>query len=111
VGFVADDEVPIRRCLQFRFQFVRTRSHVETHDETVLLDKWIAGDGSFDLITSQNVEAQPEFLGHLVLPLLDQTSWRDDQTALKIATDQEFLDEQSRHDGLAGAGIIGEQKA
>ena len=67
--------------------------------------------GGFDLVAGQDVEAEAEFLGQLVLPLLDQTSGRDDEAALKIAADQELLDEQSRHDGLAGAWIVGEQEA
>ena len=96
---------------ELRLQLVGTRRHVEPHDQPVLLDERIAGDRGFDLIAGQDVEAEAEFLGHLVLPLLDQTSGRDDQAALEIAADQQFLDEQSRHDGLAGAGIVGEQEA
>ena len=33
------------------------------------------------------------------------------RAALQIASDQKLLDEQSRHDGLAGSGIVGEQEA
>jgi hypothetical protein len=32
------------------------------------------------------------------------------QTPLKIATGDQFFDEQPRHDGFAGAGIVGQQK-
>jgi hypothetical protein len=68
VRFVANDEVPIRRRLQFGLQLGRTRGHVEPHDETILFNEWIASDGSFNLITGQDVEAEAKFLGHLVLP-------------------------------------------
>jgi hypothetical protein len=51
-------------------------------DEPVTLDKRIAGDRGFDLITCDRVEAEPELLGHLVLPLLDKVARRDDQAAL-----------------------------
>jgi hypothetical protein len=111
VRFVANDEVPIRRRLQFGLQLGRTRGHVEPHDETILFNEWIASDGSFNLITGQDVEAEAKFLGHLVLPLLDKASGRDDQTALEVAADQEFLDEQPCHDGLAGTRIVGKQEA
>ena len=35
----------------------------------------------------------------------------DDETALQIATGDQLFDEQSRHDRLAGAGIVGKQEA
>ena len=63
------------------------------------------------MVAGQDVEAEAKFLGHLILPLLHQPPGRDDQTALEIAADQELLDEQSCHDGLAGTWIIGEQEA
>ena len=49
--------------------------------------------------------------GHLVLPLLGQVAWTDDKTTLYVAARDQFLDEQSRHDGLARTWVIGEQKA
>ena len=42
--------------------------------------------------------------------MLDEAAGRDDQAALKIAADQQLLDQQPRHDRLAGAGIVGEQE-
>jgi hypothetical protein len=90
VGLVADDEVLIGRCLQFCFQFVRPRRHVEADDETVLLHEWIAGDGSLNLIASQDFESEAKLLGHFVQPLLDKTSGRDNETALKITADLKF---------------------
>ena len=56
-------------------------------------------------------KCEAELLGHLVLPLLDQAAGRDDQAALEVAADQQLLDQQPRHDRLAGAGIVGEQEA
>jgi hypothetical protein len=43
--------------------------------------------------------------------MLDQASGRDDHAALEIAADEQLLDQQPGHDGLAGAGIVGEQEA
>src|SRR6185437_1381182 len=47
----------------------------------------------------------------LVLPLLDETARADDETAFQIAAGDQLLDEESRHDRLAGARIVREQKA
>ena len=47
----------------------------------------------------------------LVLPLLRETAGTDHQTALQIAAGDQLLDEQPRHDGLAGAQVVGQQEA
>ena len=47
----------------------------------------------------------------LVLPLLGEAAGADDEAALQIAARDQLLDEQPRHDRLAGAGIVGEQEA
>ena len=99
------------RRLELRLQLVRARRHVEPHDQAVLLDERIAGDRGLDLVAGQKVEAEAELLGHLLLPLLDEAAGRDDQAALEVAADQQLLDQQPGHDGLAGAGIVGEQEA
>ena len=40
----------------------------------------------------KKVQAKPEFLGHLLLPLFDETTWRDNQAAFQVAPDQKLLD-------------------
>jgi hypothetical protein len=52
-----------------------------------------------------------EFLGHLLLPLLDETARRHNQAAFKIAADQKFLDEEAGHDRLAGSRVVSQQKS
>ena len=47
----------------------------------------------------------------LVLPLFGKASRADDEAALQITARDEFLDEEPRHDGFAGTGIVGEQEA
>ena len=47
----------------------------------------------------------------LVLPLLGEAAGADDETTLQVAAGDQLLDEQARHDGLAGARIVGEQEA
>jgi hypothetical protein len=44
-------------------------------------------------------------------PLVGQVGGHDDQRAFDQAPEFEFLDEQPGHDGLASAGIIGEEEA
>ena len=51
-----------------------------------------------------------ELLAQLVLPLVDEHARADDEHALGVAADHELLDEQAGHDGLAGAGVVGEQE-
>ena len=64
----------------------------------------------FELVVGQNLERQVEAPVQLVLPLLRQTAGTDHQAALQIAARDQFLDEQSRHDGLAGARVVGQQE-
>jgi hypothetical protein len=47
----------------------------------------------------------------LVLPLLGEAPRTDDQAALQVPADDQLLDEEPGHDGLAGAGVVGEQEA
>jgi len=44
------------------------------------------------------------------LPLLDQAPERDDQAPGDVAAEHELLDVQAGHDGLAGAGVVGQQE-
>ena len=74
------------------------------------LQKPVAGASSFELVVGQNLERQVEAPVQLVLPLLRQTAGTDHQAALQIAARDQFLDEQSRHDGLAGARVVGQQE-
>src|SRR5205814_1724511 len=69
-----------------------------------------AGYGRLDLIARENLKGKVEFFRKLVLPLLDETARGDNETAFQIAADQQLLDEQTGHDRLAGAGVVGEQK-
>jgi hypothetical protein len=47
----------------------------------------------------------------LILPLLDQHARADNEAAVQVATDEELFDEESGHNGLAGAGVVGQEKA
>ena len=64
-----------------------------------------------ELVIGENLKGQMKTAVKLVLPLLGEAARADDETALQIATGDQFFDEQTRHDRLAGAGIVGKQKA
>ena len=111
VRFVADHQIPFRRCPELRFQLVVPRQHVEPCDEPRPVGEGVAADGVLNLLAAQDVEREIEALGEFVLPLLDETPWGDDEAALEAPPDEQLLDEQPRHDCLARARIVGEQEA
>ncbi len=47
----------------------------------------------------------------LVLPLLGEAARADDEAAPEIAPRDQLLDEETRHDRLASAGVVGEEEA
>ena len=112
VRFVADDEVPsaIGR-LQLLLHVLVAGELVEPRDDEVGFQEPVAGPRRFELVVGQDVERQIEAAIELVLPLLGEASGADDKTALKVAAGDQLLDQQPRHDGLAGAGVVREQEA
>ena len=52
-----------------------------------------------------------ELLLQFALPLEGEVGRADDQDALGQAAQLELADEQPRHDGLAGAGVVGQEEA
>ena len=103
-------QVPIGRGIELGLELIRACRHVETNNQPIFFDERVAGNRSLNLITSEQVEIQSEFLRQFLLPLLDQTTRRDNHTTFQIAANEQFLDQQTRHNGLAGAGIVGQQK-
>ena len=104
VRFVADDEIPaaIRR-LQLLLHVLVARQLVEPGDDEVGFQEPIAGARRFQLVVGQDFERQMEAAVQLVLPLLGEAAGADDEAALEIAAGDQLLDQQPRHDGLAGA--------
>ncbi len=60
---------------------------------------------------SEDLELLVEFLLQLALPLEREIGRTDDEHAIGQAAQLQLADKQPSHDGLAGAGVIGEQKA
>jgi hypothetical protein len=52
-----------------------------------------------------------ELLVHFVLPLLGEAAWTADQTASKISSRNQFLDEKPGHDRLSSPRIVGEEES
>ena len=111
MGLVANDEIPFRRGLELCFEFVGACRHVEPHDEAAAVDEGVARHRGLDDIPCQQIEGEAELLCQLVLPLLNEAARRHDEAALEVAADHQLLDEEPRHDGLAGPGVVREQVA
>ena len=112
VGFVADDQVPVAVAgLQFLLHFLVAREFVEAGDDEVGLEEPVAGAGGFELVVGEDFEGQLEAAVEFVLPLFGQRAGADDEAALEVAAGDEFFDQKAGHDGLAGAGIVGEEEA
>ena len=58
-----------------------------------------------------DLEFLVKFLLQLALPLEGKVGRADDEDALDQTAQLQFADQQTGHDGLAGAGIVGEQEA
>jgi predicted permease len=65
----------------------------------------------FKLGVCQNLEGKLKPLVEFVLPLLGEIARTHDQTAVQVAADQQFRDEQTGHDRFPSAGIIREQES
>src|ERR1019366_7389339 len=99
------------RDLEFELHIFVAGEFVETGDNEVVFEEPVAGACRFEPVIRHNLEGKLEAAVKLVLPLLGQAAWADHETALQVAACDEFLDEQSGHDGLTCTGVVGEQEA
>jgi len=112
VGLVADHEVPaaIGR-LELLLHIFVARELVEAGDHQVGFQEPVSSAGCLELVIGQNLEREVKPAVELVLPLLGQAPRASDQAPLQVGPDDELLDEQACHDGLAGAWVISEQES
>ena len=112
VRLVAHDQVPagVGR-LQLLLHVLVAGQLVETGDDQVGLQEPVAGAGGFELVVGQDLERKLEPSVELVLPLFGETAGADDEATRQVAAGDQLLDEQAGHDGLAGARVVGEEKA
>lgn len=64
-----------------------------------------------DVAALEDQKLRVELLLELALPLEGEIGGADDEDALGQAAQLELADEQPGHDGLSGAGIVGEEEA
>ena len=83
---------------------------VDSTDQLVPLGEHVPGMGAVEQLLGDDVEAKPELVEQLVLPLVGQASGCDHQDAFGIAPDDQLFDVEARHDRLARAGVVGEQE-
>jgi hypothetical protein len=112
VRFVADHQIPaaIGR-LQLLLHVFVARELVEAGDTQRGFKKPVAGARRFELVVGENLEGQVKAPVEFILPLFGQTAGADDQAALQVTADDQFLDQQAGHDRLAGAGVVRQEKA
>jgi hypothetical protein len=112
VRLVADDEVvaAVGRG-ELRLDVLVACELVQPRDGERVLEEPVAGAGGLELVVGEDLEGQLELARELVLPLLDEAPRAHDEAAPQVAARDQFLDEESRHDRLAGARIVGEEKA
>jgi hypothetical protein len=84
-----------------------TRELVEAGDRQVGFEEPVAGAGRLKLVVGENLEGQMEATLKFVLPLFGEAAGVENQAAAQVTTGDQLLDEQPRHDGFVGAGVIG----
>lgn len=109
MGLVHNHEVPLD--LAQPGQDVLPLREVERRDNPFLLEPLVDTELITQVAPLQDQKLLVEFLLQLPLPLECEIGGSDDQDSLGQAAHLELPDEQSRHDRLAGAGVVGEQEA
>ncbi len=109
VSFVANHKVPVG-VGQLGLDVLITAQLVQAADGHRILGEPIAGARRFKLVVRQDLEGELESLVKFVLPLLGEIAGAHDHAAVQIAADQQFLDEETGHNRLAGAGIVSQKE-
>src|SRR6266404_5626027 len=60
---------------------------------------------------AKNVKLLLKPVGHFTLPLESKVSRADDEHPVGQTAQLEFLEQQARHDGFAGACVVGQQES
>src|SRR5271163_4311614 len=106
---VADHKVPTAiRDLEFLLYVLVAREFVETGDDEVVFEEPVAAMRRFELVVGQDLKGKLESPVKFVLPLFGETAWANHEATLQVAARDQFLDEQTSHDGLACTGVVGE---
>ncbi|MDW8470219.1 MAG: hypothetical protein RML56_16030 [Burkholderiales bacterium] len=106
---VHDHEVPAH--LPQSGQHIGALGQIERGDDAVALQPLIDAELLADVLALQHHELGVEFLLQFPLPLESEVGRADDEDALGKAAKLQLADQESRHDGLSRACVVGEQKA
>ncbi len=109
VSLVAHHQVPVGAA-EFGLDIFIPAQLVEAADGQWSLCEPVARAGGLEFVVRENVEGELEALIELVLPLFRQVAWADDEAAMQVAADQQFLDQQPGHDGFSGTGVVGQEE-
>ena len=109
VCLVHDHQIPVGHG-KLGLQLLAPRQLIKSSDEQVSFLERVARSCGLDHVAAQDVEAKVELVEQLLLPLLDQASWCDDEAAVEIATKHQLADVQPGHDRLARTRVVGEQE-
>ena len=118
VGFVArrhpvrlvhDHQIPVR--LPQSRKDVAAFGKVERRDDLLLLEPLVDAELFPDVAALEDEELLVELLLELALPLEGEVRGAHDEDPFGEAPELELPDEKPRHDGLAGAGVVGEEEA
>ena len=112
VRLVAHHQVPARvRRLQLPLHVLVPRQLVEPGDDEVGLQEPVPAARGLEPVVGQDLEGKLEAAGELVLPLLGEAAGAHDEAALQVPARDQLLDQEPRHDRLAGARIVRQQEA
>ncbi len=109
VRLVEHDEIPASGA-ELLLQVFVARHLVEPNDEVINVLKRIAARGGCFQVVCKDAEFQTELLEHFLAPLIDQAAGGDDDNAPCVGPHDEFADVKARHDGLARARVVSENK-
>ena len=107
VSLVDDHQIPARSEQAFAGVFDHRYPGDRRDDLVALLPRVLAVVGSQN-VAADDVEPFAELVGQFALPLEGEVRRRDDQHPPHEAAGLEFLEQQPRHDRLAGARIVGQ---
>ena len=110
VGFVHNYEIPTRPQQTFASIFDH-RNPRDRRDDLIPFLPWVLPVVRPQHVSANDIELLAKLVRHFPLPLKRQAGRRDDQDSLDQTACFEFLQQQTGHDRLSRAGIVGQQEA
>ena len=110
MGLVHDDEVPAG-AEQALAGVLDARDPGDRGDDLVSFLPGVLAVVGAQHVAADDVELLAELVLQLALPLEGEVGRRDDQRPLDQAAGLQLLEQQARHDRLAGPGVVGEEEA